>query len=74
MNVCMSNKKMLEHYGVKISNHPDLQIYILAESDIDPITVTEAHILHATNDAIEAYCAVAFLYSLNHDRYQDLLD
>ena len=74
MNVCMSNKKMLEHYGVKIGNHPDLQTYILAESNIDPVTVTEAHILQATSDAIEAYCAVAFLCGLNHDRYQYLLD
>ena len=30
--------------------------------------------MQAINDTIEASCVIVFLYGLNHDRYQDLLD
>ena len=74
MDVFMSNKNMLEHCGAQIGNHPDLQTYLLIESNIDPVTATNDQKLLATNNAIEVYCAIAFLCGLNRNRYQDLLD
>ena len=41
MDIFMSNKKMLEHCGAQIGNHPNLQTYILTKSNIDPVTTTK---------------------------------
>ena len=67
-------KEVVEHCGAVLGKYKALADYIIKDGDGDPNTTTGSARTAAENTAKEAYEGIAFLCSLNGDRYQNLMD